>query len=98
MGKRSIYSTNTAIKAALHRLWLRSRERALRLKLDGYCCQRCGVKQSKRKGFEVSVNVHHLDGIRWKEMIAYIRQELLVTPDKLTTLCVTCHKSEHEED
>ena len=98
MGRKSLFSTNTFIKAALHRLWLRSRERALRLKMDGYCCQRCGVKQSKRKGFEVSVNVHHLDGIRWKEMIAYIRQELLVTPDKLTTLCVTCHKNEHEED
>ena len=96
--KRSPYSTNTFIKAALHRMWLRSRERSLRLKMDGYCCQVCGAKQSKRKGAEVAVNVHHLNGIRWKEMIAYIRKELLVTPDKLTTLCVTCHKNEHEED
>ena len=98
MAKKSPLSTNTFIKAALHRMWLRSRERALRLKMDEYCCQRCGVKQSKRKGFEVSVNVHHLDGVRWKEMIEYIRQELLVKPDKLVTMCVSCHKSEHEED
>ena len=98
MGRKSLFSTNTFIKAALHRMWLRSRERALRLKMDGYCCQVCGAKQSKRKGAEVKVNCHHLNGVRWKEMIAYIRQELLVTPDKLTTLCVTCHKSEHEED
>ena len=98
MGKRSLFSTNTFIKAALHRMWLRSKERALRLKQDGYCCQRCGVKQSKRKGFEVSVNVHHLDGIRWKEMIEYIRMELLVGPDQTVTLCKQCHLDEHEED
>ena len=97
MGKRSLYSTNTFIKAALHRMWLRSRERALRLKMDGYCCQKCGVKQSKRKGSEVAVNVHHLDGVRWKEMIEYIRMELLVGPDQTETLCKSCHKSEHEE-
>jgi len=97
MGKRSLYSTNTFIKAALHRMWLRSRERALRLKMDGYCCQVCGVKQSKRIGFVVKVNVHHLFGVRWKEMIEYIRKKLLVTPEKLTTLCNSYHKSEHEE-
>jgi len=98
MGKRSIYSTNTAIKAALHRLWLRSRERALRLKLDGYRCQRCGAKQSKAKGKEVSVQVHHIDGIRWDKIIEYIRRELLVKPDQLFTLCKQCHLDEHEED
>ena len=98
MGRKSLFSTNTFIKSMLHRMWLRSRERALRLKQDGYCCQKCGVKQSKRIGFVVKVNVHHLFGVRWKEMISYIRQELLVTPDKLVTLCNNCHKSEHEED
>ena len=60
MGKRSPYSTNTYIKAALHRMWLRSREHALRLKMDGYCCQKCGIKKSERKGFVVKVNVHHI--------------------------------------
>ena len=98
MGKKSDLTTNTAIKAALHRLWLRSRERSGRLKMGGYCCQRCGVKQSKAKGKEVSVNVHHIDGVRWKQMIAYIRQELLVTPDKLRTLCRECHLKEHKEE
>ena len=98
MGKKSLYSTNTAIKSALHRLWLRSRERALRLKLDGYCCQRCGVKQSKAKGKEVSVQVHHIDGIKWAEIIEYIRRELLVKPDQLCTLCKSCHDEEHKGD
>ena len=97
MGKRSLYSTNTAIKSALHRLWLRSRERALRLKLDNYSCQECGAKQSRKKGQEVFVNVHHIDGIRWAEIIEYIRQELLVKPDKLKTLCVECHSKEHKK-
>ena len=98
MGRKSPYSTNTAIKAALHRLWLRSRERALRLKIDGYCCQVCRVKQSKAKGKEVSVNVHHLDGIRWDEMIEYIRAELLVRPERLETLCKNCHDRKHKEE
>ena len=98
MGKKSEFTTNTAIKAALHRLWLRSCERSGRLKMDGYCCQKCGAKQSKAKGKEVAVNVHHIDGIRWKQMIEYIRQELLVKPEKLETLCKLCHKDEHKED
>ena len=98
MGKKSPYSTNTYIKAALHRMWLRSRERALRLKLDGYCCQRCGVKQSKAKGKEVSVQVHHIDGVRWDKIIEYIRRELLVKPDQLFTLCKQCHKKTHKEE
>ena len=98
MPKKSPYSTNTAIKSALHRLWLRSRERALRLKLDGYCCQKCGIKQSKRKGFEVSVQVHHVEGVKWAEIIEYIRKELLVKPDRLVTLCKQCHTDEHRED
>ena len=98
MGKRSKFTTNTTIKAALHRHWLRSRERSGRLKIDNYSCQQYGVKQSKRKGFEWSVHVHHLDGIRWDEIIEDIRRELLVKPDKLVTLCKQCHTNEHEED
>ena len=97
MGKKSLYSTNTAIKSALHRLFLRSRERALRLKMDNYSCQKCGIKQSRSKGKEVFVHVHHLDGIRWAEIIEYIRRELLVKPDRLVTLCKQCHIDEHGE-
>ena len=65
--------------------------------MDGYCCQHCGVKQSKRKGFEVAVNVHHCYGVKWVEMIEYIRQELLVKPEDLVTLCKSCHDEEHKQ-
>ena len=79
-------------------MWLRSRERALREKLDGYCCQRCGAKKSVAKGREVKIEIHHIDGIRWAKIIEYIRRELLVKPDQLFTLCKQCHLDEHKED
>jgi len=58
MGKRLPYTPNSKIKAAVRSLFLRSRERAEAKKRDGYACKRCGKKQSKAKGREVSVEVH----------------------------------------
>lgn len=93
--KRKDYTPNSQIKAALHRLWLRSRERGAAIKRDGYTCQNCGLKQSTAKGKEQRVAVHHLDGVEWENIIAYIRRHLLVEPRLLTTLCPECHKKEH---
>jgi len=97
MGKRLEYTPSSQIRSALRRLFLRSRERNLRLKTDKYTCQRCGVKQSRARGKEVKVEVHHIENINWLDIIAYIRKTLLVDPKKMTTRCIPCHKKEHEE-
>lgn len=92
------YTPRSRIKGALHRLWLRSRERAAALKRDQYTCQRCGKKQSTAKGREQSVCVHHINGVKWAEIIEYVYQQLLVSPDLLETLCQDCHDNEHEAE
>ena len=76
----------------LRQLWLHSRERGEALKRDGYCCVRCGVKQSKAKGKEQKVEVHHKEGVlNWDEIVDMIRAQLLCDSDKLETLCPDCH-------
>ena len=98
MGKKSPYTTNTTIISALRgRVWLRSRERAAALKRENYCCERCGVKQSKAKGKEVAVHVHHKQGINWKGLADDIRARLLPDPSELEVLCKECHEREHDD-
>ena len=93
--KRADYTPSSTIRAALRRLWLRSRERQSRLKQDGYTCQKCGAKQSRAAGREVYVEVHHKDGIdNWGELIEAVRQKLLCNVDDLETLCKNCHREE----
>ena len=76
----------------LRQMWVRSTERNEALKRDKYCCQDCGIKQSKKKGFEVKVQVHHKEGILvWDEIIDLIQNSLLCDPDKLEVLCIDCH-------
>lgn len=84
------------IKSSLRTLWLRSVERATAMKRAKYCCENCGVKQSKAKGKEQKVEVHHKEGVgNWDKIIDVIRQELLCSPENLKALCPTCHKREH---
>ena len=93
MPKKLPYTPNSQIRAALRRLWLRSRERAAALKRDKNTCQHCGAKQSVAKGREVKVEVHHTRGgiENWELIFSVIRQELLCDPELLETLCVECH-------
>jgi predicted HNH restriction endonuclease len=97
MGKKSLSTPRSKVRAAIRQLWLRSRERAAALKRDGYTCQTCFNKQSKSKGREFKVQVHHLDGIEWENIIDYIFRHVLVDPEKLKTICEDCHKKEHEK-
>jgi 5-methylcytosine-specific restriction endonuclease McrA len=93
--KRQPNTPNSAIRSALRRLFLRSRERAAAIKRDQYTCQCCGVKQSKAKGREVSVEVHHVDGVtNWPALFEAVRLYLLCDPEKLQTLCKECHDKE----
>lgn len=96
MGKKLANTPRSKIKAAIRQLWLRSRERAAALKREGYCCQHCDVKQSKAKGKEQKIEVHHLDGIDiWADVVDLIAEKILCHPDSLMVLCPECHKKEH---
>lgn len=80
------------VRSTLRQLWLRSRERAAALQRDDYSCVDCGVKQSKAKGKEQKVEVHHKDGItNWDAIVDAIQTHLLCDPDDLETLCPECH-------
>lgn len=91
----TLQTPDARIKAALRQLWLRSRERSNCLKDNGYCCKKCGIKASKAQDQVVKVEVHHKEGIlNWKEIYRVIREQLLVSGDKLEPLCKDCHKAE----
>ena len=93
MSKRLPYTPNTQIRAALRRLFLRSRERAAALKRDKYTCQHCGIKQSRAKGKEVFVEVDHCEQIlNWDYLFEAVRMSLLCDPKHMETLCKKCHK------
>jgi 5-methylcytosine-specific restriction endonuclease McrA len=92
--KRLPTTPRSQVRSAIRRLWLRSRERNAALKRDKYVCQECGKKQSRRKGQEVKVQVHHLDGIEWEKVIDYLYRHVLVNPSALQTLCKECHDKE----
>lgn len=95
MGKKLSYTPNSQIRSALRRLFLRSRERAAAIKRDKYTCQKCGKKQSKAKGKEFLVEIHHKDGIEnWEALFKAVRRYLLCNEKDLETLCKKCHKKE----
>jgi predicted HNH restriction endonuclease len=85
----------TIVRNALRKLWLQSRERSAALRRESYTCERCGLKQSKAKGREVKVNVHHKNGVDWGDLVDLVFERLLQTADDLEVLCVDCHDKEH---
>lgn len=95
--KDPIKARRYMVKTSLRSQWLRSPERAAALKRDGYSCCKCGIKQSKSKGREVSVQVHHIKGIMdWNKTIdGVLSSGLFCGPEGLQTLCKKCH---HELD
>ncbi len=97
MKKRKDFTPNSQITSALRRLFLRSRERAAVLRRDSYTCTICNKKQTKKKGKELKVCVHHLHGINWQTLIEVVRECLLCEPKYMVTLCQNCHKNEHEK-
>ncbi len=88
-------TSKTHIVRGLRQMWLRSKERAHALKREKYCCEKCGVKQSKKKGAEQKITVHHKEGIgNWDKVIEVIRREILCDPKNLEVLCPGCHSEE----
>jgi predicted HNH restriction endonuclease len=99
MGKRLPNTPRSKVRAAIRQLWLRSRERAACLKRDSYTCQCCGKKQSKAKGQEQKVEVHHKSGIgNWEAVINLIFAEILCDPVHLETVCPDCHDKQEIPD
>jgi len=93
--RRKLTTPRSQVRSALRRLWLRSRERQAALKRDRYTCQECGVKQSRAKGREMKVEVHHVEGVlNWELMFDYVYRHLLCDPKYLETLCKECHERE----
>jgi hypothetical protein len=86
------FTPRSQIKAALHKLWLESRERREALYRTSYCCAKCRRKASKAKGREFAVSVHHLDGIDWIALVDLVRERLLPSPDRLMPLCHEDHE------
>jgi len=92
MGKRLPNTPRSKVRSALRQLWLRSRERAAALRRDNYTCRFCGRKQSKAKGKEQKIEVHHREGIdNWEKVIDLVFAELLCSPEYLETTCPECH-------
>jgi len=89
------------IKAYLRQLFLKSRERSNVCKRDAYTCQKCGKKQSKKKGCEVKINVDHVKGIDvWEEICNLIYDKLLCSAhlEDLQVLCTDCHAIKTAEE
>ena len=96
--KKKPNTPRSRVKGALRRLWLYSRERDAAIKRDGYTCQNCHRKQSKAKGKEFKVEVHHRAGIDWDGVVDIIIDRVLKHPDELETLCKQCHEKIHEKE
>lgn len=99
MGKRKRETPRSTIRAALRRLWLRSRERAEALRRTGYCCQNCGIKQSRAKGKEISLEVHHVNHVsaNIEQAIDAVYACLIHPADQLMPLCKDCHNKIHSD-
>ena len=96
LGKKQFSTPRSRVRSALRQVFLRSRERAAVLKESEYCCAECGIKQSKAKGKEVSVQVHHKSGVNnWDKIIDSVFDDLL-NKDDMEVLCKECHSEEHK--
>ena len=90
-----VQTPRSRVKGMLRQIFLRSRERLAALQRDNYTCQKCFKKQTKKKGQEFKVQVHHKKGIDvWNDIIKMIYDQLLCNPDDLQTLCRDCHEEE----
>lgn len=96
MGKKLPYTPASRIMAGVRRVWGFSRERLKVLKKAKYTCCQCGSKQSRAKGKEVYVEVHHLNKINREKIVKVIREEMLDVPQ--VVLCRACHRLETEKE
>lgn len=97
MSRKQARTPRSKVRSALRQLWLRSRERSAAIKRENGSCEGCGKKQSRAKGREVKIEVHHNAGaIPWEHLIDEVYRHLLCEPKHLTVFCAECHAKEHE--
>jgi 5-methylcytosine-specific restriction endonuclease McrA len=96
MGKKLPYTPASRIMSWVRRGWTQSREKNKVLKDANRTCCQCGAKQSRAKGKEVYVEVHHVNKINREKIVEVIRQEILDVPQ--IVLCKACHKAETEKE
>ena len=89
MRKKPITPKSKIIAALRRYIWLYSRERSERLKIDKRKCWNCGTSKN--------LHVHHIDPCDFDKIIKIIRKQLLVSPKKLATYCKDCHKQVHDD-
>jgi predicted HNH restriction endonuclease len=95
--KNPMKTPRSKVVDAVRRLFMRSRERGWKIKQQRYCCEICGAKQSKAKGREVKIEVHHRSGIgNWAAIAESIYKTVLNLAD-LQVLCEKCHDKQHAE-
>ena len=93
MGKKLEYTSRKKLYSIIRKyIWMWSRERAAALRRTGYRCGECNKKQTRVKGKELILEVHHLDGAHIDLIIDEIYKYLLCHPDRLVPLCGECHK------
>jgi len=96
MGKRLPYTPRSKVKSALRQLWLRGRERGNAVRRDCNTCVYCCRKGTKARNKErVDIQVHHMRGIEWEELIDMVYKYLLVHEDYLECVCTDCHDELH---
>jgi 5-methylcytosine-specific restriction endonuclease McrA len=95
MGKKLPYTPASRIMSWIRRGWTQSREKNKVLKEAKYTCCKCGAKQSRAKGKEVYVEVHHVKPINREKIVKVIREEMLDVDQEV--LCKPCHKIETEK-
>ena len=87
------------IVTTLRKLFMWSPERNAALARDDKTCQVCGKRESKAKGKECSIQVHHIQegDINWDRIERVIRAELLCPAEMLICLCKEHHKECHQK-
>lgn len=93
--KKKPNTPRSRVKSVIRQLWLRSRERAKVLKDAEHKCVECGVKQSRAKGKEVYIQVHHDPQIDWEGIVDLIFERVLNVPQY--PLCIEHHDEKHPE-
>lgn len=97
--KKLDYTPSSKIVHAVRAMSMRSREFAEARKNTANSCCICGRKQSKAKGREVAIHIHH--GTHrpiWERVVRAIRQEVLQTPGMLWPICKECHENIHKQE